>query len=614
MISTQSIEHNRLPVMMMNDTSTSSQTKQAVSPYTDHVMSPYSDTVEDENRTANNSMRFFDIEVEEEGQTIHDQLPSVEEVKANSYIDNLIRRKKRSNRNLALVGFLVVAFFIVVIHGKTKQNKLQSAITSITTTVRLSHKEAFLDPISPQSQALKWMLEEDSLRLQLPSSSTDPFVQRYVIAVLTFALTTPNTKTNFSHKTTRKLFRLLSGVHECDWNSDLETLRHNDEKVQIKMGIICENQNISDLSVTGISLPNSGLRGELPPELEILSHLRSFDLANNAITGTIPPMPHLRELKLARNQLTGTLPEHFSEMIHLTMLSLSENDFTGRLPSKFASVTNLRVLDLTENQLTGGFEEMYTLNNLEELYLANNSFRDDLSQTSFQELTNLRVIDAKENRLSGPLPNAFWRLTHLQVIDLHKNSLDGHINDIIAESHGLKYLDVSNNLLGGGLPSSISNLESLAHLDISYNRLDSRIPRDHMVSMTNLKTLILTEDDDMGPGPLPTWLRGMTDLEHLSFRLATRTGTIPTWFGELTKLELLDLDWNHISGTIPTELGLLTNLKYLMLNRNFLTGKVPRNSFSTFRVQSTILQRSALSQQQLVQHGHSTSCSGAASS
>merc|ERR1712070_625223 len=67
----------------------------------------------------------------------------------------------------------------------------------------------------------------------------------------------------------------------------------------------------------------------------------------------------------------------------------------------------------------------------------------------------------------------------------------------------------------------------------------------------------------------------MTDLQHLSFRLATRTGTIPTWFGELTRLELLDLDWNRISGTIPTELGLLTSLKYLMLNRNLLTGTVP---------------------------------------
>jgi hypothetical protein len=166
-------------------------------------------------------------------------------------------------------------------------------------------------------------------------------------------------------------------------------------------------------------------------------------------------------------------------------------------------------------------------------------------------------------------------LTHLEVIDFHKNSLDGHINNVIVENHPLKYLDVSNNILGGGLPTSISNLNGLTHLDVSYNRLEARIPNDHLKRMTNMRTLLLTEEDGTGPQPIPDWIRGMTDLKQLSFRLTARTGTIPTWFGELTQLELLDLDWNHISGTIPTELGLLTNLKYLMLNRNWLTGTVP---------------------------------------
>ena len=592
MISSQSIEDKRRSAMMNGITSTSPSfptSQQAASPYSDRAVSPYSDTVENDNgggepNSRTKTIRFFDIDtalVEEDCADhtvpVHDQLPSTEEVKANVHFDLSAQKKKRSSRynNILLVlGIAILVVFALVIHNKGIRDRYQSAVASVTTTVLLSHQDAFLDPKSPQSKALLWMINEDSLRLPLPSSKSDPFVQRYAIAVLVFALTKPNTKTSMSlsEENTRTIFGLLSGVHECEWKSEWEKFEDKKED-RVEMGILCDQE-----SVIGIFFPRSGLQGELPPELELLSNLRRTNLANNQITGTIPSMPHLRNLNLSYNQLTGNLPGHVSKMIYLTSLRLSNNALKGSLPDKFGSLTNLQVLDLNENQLNGRLEELYSLNNIEELYLAYNSFDEQLTQNSFRELSNLRVIDAKENRISGSIPNALWRLTNLEVIDFHKNSLDGHIvnsNNIIPENHPLKYLDISNNLLDGGIPTSIGNLGSLTHLNFSYNRLDSRIPRDHMASMTNLKTLLVTEDDGMGFEPLPDWLKGMTGLQHLSFRLATRTGTIPTWFGELTKLELLDLDWNHISGTIPTELGLLTNLKYLMLNRNLLSGTVP---------------------------------------
>ena len=558
----------------MND-STYTPTNQAMAPYSDDPTSSCPDTFEDENGTSKTPMQYFDIEVEEEDELLHDQLPSAEEVKANPYLDYIIRRKKRTNRNLLMMGIAFVLGLAITINRMTKKNNFQSAIISVTTTVPISHHEVFFDPDSPQSKALQWMIEEDPLALPLPSSESDPFVQRYAIAVMVFALTTTNTKTSSSQTNTRQIFHLLSGSHECEWNSEWFMVGSESENGEpIQMGVICEDKSISDLSVTEISFPSAGLLGVLPLELGVLSRLRNFDMADNEITGSIPPMPQLRTLDLSRNQISGSLPEHLSAMTYLTRLSLSENAITGILPENFASLTYLQSLDLAKNKLKGGLDELYSLTNIEELYLAENKFGDRLSQSSFQELSNLRVLDAKDNRLSGPIPNSLWQLTHLEVVDLYHNSLDGHIEDIV-ESNRLKYLDVSKNLLGGGLPTSIGNLGSLTHLDVSYNRFESPLPGGYMAELTNLKTLLLVEDDDMGVGPLPLWLREMTNLEQLSFRLSTRTGTIPTWFGELTKLELLDLDWNHISGTVPTELGLLTNLKYLMLNRNFLTGTVP---------------------------------------
>lgn len=604
----------------MNDESETSEPKKrthlSVSP-TNHAFSPYSDNSDysDENNdtgTGNRNrkpMQFFDIDVEEEENvdhetTVHDQLPSVEEITNTAHFAASSKRKTRNQKLWYIFwGVLIVGVFLLGNMRVKKRKEYQAAVILGSTTLRVSHADAFFDSKSPQSMALRWMLHEDPLQLPLPVTRRDPFVQRYVIAVLVFALTTPNTKTSLvsSRKNmynTRKVFGLLSGDHECDWNSKWNQVIDNDDDVDrihdsegtqegVTMGIICgfgdeTNKSssaggVSDYSetVTGIFFRKSGLHGELPPELEILDHLTRVDLANNQITGTIPPMPRLKDLSLADNQLSGYLPDHFSEMTYLQSLSLSENSLEGSLPHKFAALTDLEILALNGNQLTGGLEELYSLKKLEELYLAHNKFDHELTHSSFEELSSLKVIDVKDNRLSGPLPNSLWKLTHLEVMDFHKNAIDGHINNVIVEDHPLKYLDVSNNLLGGGLPTSINNLSQLTHLDLSYNRLDSRIPKDHLVNMTKIRTLLLTEDDDMGAGPLPDWLRGMTDLQHLSFRLATRTGTIPTWFGELTRLELLDLDWNRISGTIPTELGLLTSLKYLMLNRNLLTGTVP---------------------------------------
>jgi len=386
-------------------------------------------------------------------------------------------------------------------------------------------------------------------------------------------------------------FHFLSDQHECLWNSEWKRADNDHALESIKMGILCRrlddnndlrDEDVDDDRIVGIEHPpvtsivmhSAGLQGELPRELESLTALQHVALDNNKIRGQVPVMPYLTHLSLSYNELTGYMPDHFSEMSRLETLSMAENALQGSLPKTLAALTNLELLALNGNQLTGGMAQIYPLSNLEEIYLAYNSFEDQLSNGSFQKLSNLKVLDMKSNRLSGPLPDALWNMTKLEVVDFHHNSLDGHINDVIRDDHPLKYLDISSNILGGGLPPSISNLRSLTHLDVSYNRFEALLP-DYLANMTRMKTLLLTENDMLGPEPIPTWVRGMTDLQHLSFRLTARTGTLPTWFGELTRLQLLDLDWNHISGTIPTELGALTRLRYMMLNRNLMNGKVP---------------------------------------
>jgi Leucine-rich repeat (LRR) protein len=615
----------------------------------DNRQSPYSDT--DTDRSIgfdhnnilhnNNNMRFFDVEGVEDGDTssdaddddnddivVHDQMPTVEEIKMRSHFETGRRQQQQPMSKKKKLWFILCGIlFICIISlggciiGKNRQ--YQNAIISVTKTVRISHPDSFNDLKSPQSQALKWMIHNDLLGLPLPINRDDSFVQRYIIAVLVFAVTAESSSSS-QQQQTRSNFNLLSSDHECMWNTKWNRIDDNNNNIDvdtkgIELGFICgggnnnhhhknDDNNVYDYevddhnkisneihkddttttglrdrddeedgietSITSIILPKANLLGELPPEVEILKHLVRVDLDYNKIQGKIPVMPYLTHLSLAYNELTGYMPDHFSEMNRLQTLALNGNALQGSIPIKFEALTDLKVLALSGNELTGGLKEIYTLTRLEELYLSYNSFEDRLSNGSFKQLTNLKVIDMKNNRISGPLPDSLWKLMNLEVIDFHHNALDGHINDVIVPDHPLKYFDVSTNILGGGLPPSISNLQALTHMDVSYNRLNAKLP-NYLANMTKMKTLLLTEDNEFGPQPLPDWLRGMTDLKQLSFRLTSRTGTIPTWFGELTKLELLDLDWNHISGTLPTELSQLSDLKYLMLNRNKMTGEIP---------------------------------------
>lgn len=549
----------------------------------------YSDFDASESDTeSHDRVEFVDVDVEDDHGPLHDQLPSVEEIKAGAHFGRQ-RRAKCRPKNLPLLlglGAFCLGGFILMIISVRKSHQYKKAVASITTGVRVSLPGALEDPTSPQSQALAWMLHHDPLQLPLPRQRDDPFVQRYIVAVFVFALA-PSSGT-------RDAFGLLSAEHECLWNSEFKRADDDHAMEGTRMGILCNHEAYnsekdeeleaekegesyradSNPKVKAIVMKSAGLVGEIPPEMESLYGLEKLSLDGNKIAGDMPVMPYLLYLSLAHNDLTGYVPTHFSEMTRLTTLSMSENALQGGLPKGLAALTQLKLLAMDGNQLTGGLSYLYSLTNLEEIYLSYNSFEDTLSNGSFGKLTKLKVVDMKSNRLSGPLPDALWNMTNLEVVDFHNNALDGHINDVIVRKHPLRYLDVSSNILGGGLPPSFKHLGMLTHLDISYNRFDVLLP-DYLANMTEMKTLMLTESGMFEAQPIPQWIRNMTDLQHLSFRLTSRTGSIPTWFGELTGLELLDLDWNGLDGTIPTELGRLTSLKYLMLNRNLLNGKIP---------------------------------------
>lgn len=434
---------------------------------------------------------------------------------------------------------------------------------------------------TPQYSAAVWMAKYDKMVLEVPSANLDgfvstrdasieyPFLQRYSLAVLYFALSGPSM---WVHKV-----NFLRDFHECGW-SDAFFIDNGGGMEIEAYGTMCDgfpDYDIDDIesnwdmwngtrTITDIRLPPlNNLTGTFPPELRHLRYLKWLEVEKNF-------------------GLTGGIPTEYGYLKNLQVLALIENGLTGVIPRTFSFLTKMQYLDLNHNNFTadttkGDLDFLAEMTSLKMLTLDYNSGIVGTLPSIVSNMSALYLLSLSNMALNGALPSELSSLMNLESLYLDDNAFTGSL-DVVQEMTNLRHVYLEDNMWTGVIDDSFFiNLINLVHLDISNCSLKGTVP-GHLFRTRSLEILDLSDNELTGMLPESAMLdHGGGNLTYLSLHTNNITGSIPSSIGDLTLLRTLDLSRNQFTGTLPSEIGNLPNIQVLFLGKNnFTSGPIPK--------------------------------------
>ncbi|KAJ6371678.1 hypothetical protein OIU77_002069 [Salix suchowensis] len=128
-------------------------------------------------------------------------------------------------------------------------------------------------------------------------------------------------------------------------------------------GLICvfhgvECWNNGENKVGFITLPDLGLKGQLPLGLENCTSLIGLNFSHNELQGPIPSdifkrLPLLTTLDLSFNNFSGEIPSSIADCRYLNTLRLDNNKLRGHIPPQIGQLVLMKVFSVANNQLSG---------------------------------------------------------------------------------------------------------------------------------------------------------------------------------------------------------------------------------------------------------------------
>ncbi|XP_015086792.1 receptor-like kinase TMK4 [Solanum pennellii] len=382
-----------------------------------------------------------------------------------------------------------------------------------------------------------------------------------------------------------------SGSNVCKWS-----------------GVSCDSSG----RVSSISLISKSLGGQLPPDLNQLSNLQSFNIQKNRISGSLPSLsnlPSLQEVHLDSNNFTSVPTNFLSGLTNLQKFSMDENpslppwtipdtltdsttlaDFSasnanimGQIPDIFGSFPSLESLRLSYNNLTGFLPYSFAKSGIQNLVLNNQKLgltgRIDVLG-SMEQLTQAWI---HVNKFEGPIPDLSL-CTNLIDIQLRDNSLTGVVPPSLTSLPKLTNASLQNNIFLGPIPGFKPNVQvTLGNTNHFCNPFPG--PCDPQVTILLdvagavgcPKTLA---ESWSGNNPCKGWNYITCDAKGtvtvINFAKQNWVGTISPAVANLTGLKSLVMNDNNLTGPIPVSLTSLPELQLVDVSNNNISGKIPK--------------------------------------
>ncbi|KAL7130612.1 hypothetical protein ABFS83_13G146000 [Erythranthe nasuta] len=273
--------------------------------------------------------------------------------------------------------------------------------------------------------------------------------------------------------------------------------------------------------------PSSNVVGQLPRELWSLTYLTSLNLAQNYLTGPLPPsvgnLTRMQYLSISINALSGELPKELGKLTDLRSLAVSTNNFSGNLPPEIGNCTRLEQLWIDSSGVSGAIPSTFVrLQNMQIVFASDNALTGRIPDFigSWSQLTALRF---EGTSLQGPIPSTFSNLTALTDLRITDLSNGSSPLDFLTNMKSLTTLVLRNNNISGSIPSNLDGYPSLSLLDLSFNNFTGQIPD----SLFNSSSLV-----------------------HLFLGNNKLTGSLPS--RKTSLLQFIDLSYNELSGSFPS--------------------------------------------------------------
>ena len=237
-------------------------------------------------------------------------------------------------------------------------------------------------------------------------------------------------------------------------------------------------------AVTGLSLADNRLIGEIPPEFGNLLSLAGLDLSGNQLSGCIPVGLYY-EGRLTRANIEP-----------IKACAEADRGESGRGLQSHG-----------EGGAPGGYRYLArgqprSIGSRETLDLYPSRLHPPKPVPVVPELARLSKLQSLRLRGSGELPPELGMLSNLEYLSIRRGELTGKIPPELGDLSNLTHLSLSRNQLSGEIPPELGKLRNLTSLYLSENQLSGEIPAE-LEQLSNLLFVTLAGSHPSGCIPTP---------------------------------------------------------------------------------------------------------------